>query len=255
MSVYIIDLVILAVLAVFAWRGAKKGLILSLFSLLALFVAFFGAKYVSSHFSGPVADILRPSIQLSINDLLTGEDSSPMESTGSNDPTPSAGTEDPDTTEDGSSPQPDTSLPHILGLLEQAGLFPGLQEYLSDAIDAKILDVTTSAAAAVASYLARLAATAVLFGLSFVAILLVWGLAGRALDLTFKLPILSIVNALGGLLFGLLKAVFIVMVLVWLGRLIGWIDGENAGPVTEMMSPARLSQLLKPLIALGAAAN
>ena len=62
MTTYIIDIAIFLALAFFAWRGAKRGLILTLFSLLAIFVAFFGARAVASTFSQPVADILRPSI-------------------------------------------------------------------------------------------------------------------------------------------------------------------------------------------------
>ena len=73
MTTYIIDIAIFLALAFFAWRGAKRGLILTLFSLLAIFVAFFGARAVASTFSQPVADILRPSIQQSINGVLTGQ--------------------------------------------------------------------------------------------------------------------------------------------------------------------------------------
>lgn len=72
MTTYIIDIAIFLALAFFAWRGAKRGLILTLFSLLAIFVAFFGARAVASTFSQSVADILRPSIQQSINGVLTG---------------------------------------------------------------------------------------------------------------------------------------------------------------------------------------
>ena len=46
-----------------------------------------------------------------------------------------------------------------------------------------MLEVTTTAAAAVAAYLAQLVANALLFGLSFLLILLVWFLVSRALDL------------------------------------------------------------------------
>ena len=250
-SVSVVDIIIIAVLVLFAWRGAKKGLILSLFSLLALLVAFYGAKYVSTSFTAPVADILRPSIQMSINELLEGETPDTILSIAAQT------AEAPEDSTSGAESAPvatDFSLKQILRLLDRADQFPGLREYLEEAVEEEAIEITSTAATAVASYLAKVAASALLFGLSFVVILLVWGLTGRALDLTFKLPILSAVNAIGGLLFGVVKAVVILLVLVWLGKLIGWITPENSGPVTGMMTLEKLSATLRELIAMAAAA-
>lgn len=256
MTTYIVDIAILLALAFFAWRGAKKGLILTLFSLLAFVVAYLGAQAVAANFSKPVANIIRPSIQLTIDGVLSGESPEAVpDSEGSDtaddsdingniDAQPGAST--PEGEYAGSS---DFSLQQILSLLDQSGLFPGLRDYLEDAIEEKALEVTTTASAAVSSYLAQLAASALLFGLSFVAILLLWFLISRALDLAFKLPILSAVNTVGGLLFGLIKGVLVLLVLVWLARLAGFITTENAGPVAALMSVDRLGNLLHTLVA------
>ena len=40
---YILDLIVIAVVALFVWRGAARGLVLSLCGLLAFVVAFAGA--------------------------------------------------------------------------------------------------------------------------------------------------------------------------------------------------------------------
>lgn len=259
MTAYIFDIAILLVLAFFAWRGAKKGLILTLFSLLAIFVAFFGARAVAENFSRPVANIIRPSIQLTIDGVLSGETPAPApsvspspdpENSAAPDPSASpapAGGEEP-------APASDFTLEQILDLLDESKLFSGLRDYLEEAIEDKALEVTTTASAAVSSYLAQLAATALLFGLSFVLILLVWFLVSRALDLAFKLPILSAVNTLGGLLFGLIKGVLVMLVLVWLARLAGLITEENAGPVVNLMTVEQLSSLLRTLM-MGPAAK
>jgi hypothetical protein len=142
----------------------------------------------------------------------------------------------------------DFTLQQILDLLRASDRFAGLTDYLEEAIQEKTLEVTTTAAAAVANYLSLVVARAVLFGLSFVLILLVWFLVSRALDIAFKLPILSAVNAVGGLIFGLLKGVLIMLVLVWLARLAGFITDENAGPVVELMTVSRLSAVLRSLL-------
>lgn len=258
MVTYIIDIVILLVLAFFAWRGAKKGLILTLFSLLAIFVAFFGAKAAAANFSKPVANIIRPSIQVTIDGVLTGE----TPGTGafpSTDPDVSAEPDasiSPDAQETFSGingeagvPASDFTLQQILDLLDESGHFSGLRDYLEEAIEEKALEITTTASAAISAYLAQLIATVLLFGLSFVAILLIWFLVSRALDLAFKLPILSAINTVGGLLFGLTKGVLVMLVLVWLARVAGFLTDANAGPVASLMTVNKLSELLRSLMA------
>lgn len=242
MTTYIIDIAIFLALAFFAWRGAKRGLILTLFSLLAIFVAFFGARAVASTFSQSVADILRPSIQQSINGVLTGQTPGALPSPGpEGSPSPAP--------EDGTEPEPDFTLQEVLDLIGESELFSGLRGFLEEAVEEQVLEVTTTAAAAVAAYLAQLAANALLFGLSFLLILLVWFLISRALDLTFRLPILSAVNTIGGLLIGLLKGVLLMLVVVWLARLCGLITDANAGPLARLMTIEGLSGMLRSMMA------
>lgn len=238
MSPLIIDLAIILILVFFAWRGAKKGLILTIFSFLALFVAFYGARYVTDNFHQPVANIIRPSIQLTIDEVLTDAAIPDTE-------TEDSSFTDPDDEYD---PTAGFTLRQVLTLLEKAERFPGLQEFLREAIEEKALEVTTTAAAAVSAYLAVLIAKVGLFGVSFVLILLLWFLISRALDLAFKLPILSFLNGAGGLLFGLAKGVIILLVLVWLGKTAGWITEANTGPVTALMSVDRLSAFLRAVV-------
>ena len=245
---YIIDIIILLVLAFFAWRGAKKGLILTLFSLLAIFVAFFGARAIASTFSQPVADILRPSIQYSIDGVLTGQTPGAAQS-----PSPEASASpSPEVSPapDGEAPaEPDFTIQEVLDLIGESELFSGLRVFLEEAVEEQVLEVTTTAAAAVAAYLAQLVANALLFGLSFLLILLVWFLVSRALDLTFRLPILSAVNTVGGLLIGLIKGVLLMLVVVWLARLAGIITDASAGPLARLMTIEGLSGMLRSLMA------
>ena len=61
MTAYLIfDLIIVAILILFAALGAHRGLILSLCGLLAVVVAFVGASFVARTLSPMVADALEP---------------------------------------------------------------------------------------------------------------------------------------------------------------------------------------------------
>ncbi len=250
MSPMIIDLAILVILALFAVRGAKKGFILTIFSFAALFVAFFGARYVTDHFHKPVADIIRPSIELTVEELLHSSDAIPDDLV--SEELPEGVTEED--LPDGDTVELPTltdriTLDQILTWLDSVDSHPELRSLLREAIETGRLTVTTTAVDAVVAYLATLTAKIILFGLSFLLILLIWGLTSRALDLTFKLPILSWFNGVGGAVLGLVKGVAVMLVVVWLGKLTGLLEPSNLGPVTSLLTVEKLSALLRSVIA------
>lgn len=255
MLTYLIDIAILLTLAFFAWRGAKKGLILTLFSLLSLFVAWYGASFVSANFSRPVANIIRPSIQVMLDEVLEealpdtlpdGAAVSPGDIKAS---PPPSGAPSNFAAPAEERPAGETVTPQqILELMDQFELFTGLREFVDEAIEQERIQVVTTASAAVSAYLAQLIANAGLFGATFLLITLVWFLVSRALDLAFKLPILASINMACGALLGLVKGVLLILVVVWLAGLAGILTPENTGPVAGMMNVQRLSELLRAIV-------
>lgn len=222
---YLFDILIIALLAFFAWRGASKGLVLSLCGLVAVFVAFFGAQFLSEQFSGPVGNIIRPVIVQSFRGV------------------------EPETApaEDGA--QEGYTLDQLLESVRENGLFEGFSAFLdqgmaNDEIDREGWD---SPLDALAHYLAQGVAKALLFGIVFIGILLIWFLVSHALDLAFKLPILAEVNLAGGLVVGLVKGVLLTIVLVWLGQMAGVVPSEPGTPVLSLFTVKRLGELLMGL--------
>lgn len=236
MKAYLFDIIIVLILAFFAWRGAKKGLILTLCSLLGIFIAFFGARWVSAEFYAPVADIIEPPIYQSIVNM--GKEEAGQQEAASN----LLGTEGLSGT---------YSLEDLLEMVKESDLYSGFSEFLDEAADGSLLQGigSGSAARAVSAYLAQVIAKAALFAITFLVILLVWFLLGHILDLAFQLPGLSAVNWVGGLVFGLVKAVLLVMVLVWLFQLLGWVARPPETPVVSMFTVQRVLSLLDGLVA------
>lgn len=224
MPAYLFDILIVALLAFFAWRGASKGLILSLCGLAAVFVAFFAAQFLSDLFYKPVANILRPVIVQAVQEVA---------------PTPAV-TADPTL--------PGYTLDELMDSITENGLFEGFTDFLEqgmedDGVQFDILHPLDS----LAVYLSQGIAKALLFGIIFIAVLLAWFLISHALDLAFHLPILSTVNTGGGLAIGLVKGVLTVIVLVWLGQLAGWVPSQPATPVLSLFTVQGLSRLLSGL--------
>ena len=223
---FLYDIIIVLILAFFAWRGAKKGLILSLCALVGIVLAFFGARFVSAEFHEPVADIIEPPIYQSILGMeKEGQEKAAINAV-------------------------DTySLDEILEMIKNSDLYDGLLDFLEDAVDTEAIQGEGNAAAkALSGYLAKLIAKAALFAITFLLIVFVWFLLSHLLDLTFKLPGLAAVNLVGGLVLGLVKAVLLVVVLVWIAQICGLIPPPPTTPVTSLFTPEKILSMLNDLI-------
>ena len=221
---YLFDIVIVALLAFFAWRGASKGLILSLCGLAAVFVAFFAAQFVSDTFCEPVGNILRPIVIQTVR----GADAEPEV--------------DPE------NPEAGYTVDELLGSIQEKGLFEGFSEFLEQAVATDTVGHgPLSPLDALAGYLSKGIAKALLFGLVFIAVQLAWFLVSHALDLAFKLPILAEVNLAGGVIIGFAKGILLVIVLVWLGQLSGVVPNPPDTPILSLFTVDRLSGLLEGL--------
>lgn len=220
MEGYIFDILIVALLALFAWRGAAKGLVLSLCGLAAVFVAFFCAQFLSDQFCVPVGGILRPIVTQTIRGA--GAEPVPAEPGGS------------------------YTVDELLSSIQEKGLFQGFTDFLEQGAAYDAIG-PLSPLDSLAGYLSQAIARALLFGGSFLAILLIWFLVSHALDLAFHLPILAEVNTAGGLIAGLVKGGLLAVVLVWLGQLGGIVPCPPDTPVLSLFTVDRLWELLDGL--------
>ena len=214
---YVIDAAIVLLLAFFAWRGAARGLIMSLCGLTAVFVAFFAALLVSDAFCVPVAGIIRPVITESVQDAVRGVEN-----------------------------LNDSTLDDLLVYLRENELFPGISDFTRQAAPTGV-QAQESPVNALADYLSKGIAKTVLFGSVFLVVQLIWFLLSHTLDLAFKLPILAEVNLAGGLAVGLMKGVLFTIVLVWLGQASGVVPNRPETPILSLFTVDKLGELLAAL--------
>lgn len=195
------DVVIAAILLFFVWQGYKKGFVLTLCGFLAVFVAFIGATLISNALAKPVAQAFVPMIESGIHDTLEQsiKDSSPSISSQSPNVVPE-----------------DMPLSDVLEALQDSPIFHSLAEAFQEAVDEGVETVATSAAKALAEYIAIQIARTILFVLAFAAVLVGWFLLSHALDLAFKLPVLSTLNHWTGAGVGLIKGGLILFIAAWL---------------------------------------
>ena len=204
MPCVVYDIAIAAILIFFIWLGCRKGLVLTLCSLLAVFVALIGATFLSDALAGPVAQAIEPAITGSIHDTVTSYYQR----------VPEADT----STQDGDDWLAQLPLEELLEPLRESRFFKGYAEAVQRAVDSKAAQIVTHAAQALAHYVAVQIARVVIFVLAFFALLIAWRLLSRALDLVAHLPVLYTANRWGGGIAGLVKGILVLLIAGWLLR-------------------------------------
>lgn len=203
MNYLIYDLIIAAILLLFVELGRKRGFVLTLCGLLAMFVAFAGAGIVSNLLCDPVAKLIEPMIETSITQVL-GE---AVEQIGTVSVTELPAAEG---TVSG------LSLEQALAALQVSGAYRMFSQSLQNALAQGLLSAVTNAATSIAVYLSREVARMALFLIFFAVILLASKLLSKMLDLAFRLPVLSTINRTLGGVIGLVKGGLLVFIGVWL---------------------------------------
>lgn len=203
MTYFIYDAAVLAVLLLFVWLGYRKGLVLTLCSLLAVFVAFIGASILSNALAEPVAKAIEPVVASSIHDTVTSYyQRSPAENTS--------------TEEDDWLAQ--LPIDELLEPLKESKAFQGFADAFQKAVDDGVADAAAHAAQALAHFMAVQIARTVIFAVAFIAVLIAWSILSHTLDLVAHLPVLYTANRWGGGAVGLVKGALVVFIAVWLLR-------------------------------------
>ena len=198
------DMIIAAVLLFFLWRGYAKGFVLTLCSLLAVFVALIGASILSNVLAEPVAKAIEPVVSSSIHDMVISYyQQSPESGTGS---------------QEAADWLAQLPLEELLEPLKDSKFFQGFAETFQKAVDDKAADIVTHAAQALAHFVAVQIARIVIFAIAFFAVLIAWFFFSHTLDLVAHLPVLYTANRWGGGIVGLVKGALVVFIAVWLLR-------------------------------------
>ena len=222
----LLDLVILGLLVYWCVMGFRRGLILSLCSLLAVVVALAGGWYLANHAYEPLAERLEPISLPVVNERADEAISS--EASGL---VPSEGTASDQAATDQSSSGP-------LSILSGS---------LQNQVGQQLENFKNNAVQQLAASIAQTVAKAVLFLVGFLVILLVWNILFHALHLVAKLPGLHLLNKVLGGAFGLVKGILLLMVAQWLlCDLLGWIPSEIAqqSHLLSLLSALSLSSWL-----------
>lgn len=185
----ILDIVTIAILLCFVIGGLHAGFVRTLCSLLAVFVAFFGAAFLTKHITPYLVDSITPYALPSIVKKLETSETPPSR--------------DPDEAE-------------TQQLLRELGLPEGWSTIIAENYDQEESSPSfTSPSQILAGYILHLIIYGVVFLLLFAILLILWSFLSRALHLVARLPVLSFFNGTLGAALGFLQGVLVLLILRW----------------------------------------
>lgn len=215
MTYLIYDAVILVLLLFFFLRGRKKGLILTLCGLAAIFVALFGARTASEYFAPKVADLLQPHFSSVIEVQLD------------------SGLEEKLDEMLVSGEKGDNFLVEFLTKL---GFYDDITDAIRSAVTGQAAQTVSDLAVSLARTVAELVARVIIFVVAFLLISALWFLVSHALDLAARLPVIHGLNRTLGGLFGLLEGMLLLFLIAWVMRLLGGVIPEETVKQTTLLN-------------------
>ena len=206
------DAIILLVLLLFLWHGHHRGFILTLCGFLSLFVALIGASFLSNALAEPVSQLVQPVIEQHLQALFDHAHPSMSE--------PYSFPEEellPDfLVEEVPSQQPTPTLPvtleELLSVLRENKFYTAFSDAIQRALENGQFISGANVIHSVAKYIAFELTSLILFAIFFLLISVVWFLLSHALNLAFRLPVLSTLNQWSGAVLGLLQGAFLVFI-------------------------------------------
>ena len=217
MSYLILDLLVLLVIALFVWRGAAKGFILSFCGLVAILVAFIGAGFAANTLSPAVARAIEPRLASAIEAQLEEQLHQAGQTAG------------------GAAAEIELPMGDVLNALREMVFYEELVDTVDRAVENGMAAVAADAAARVAASIAQAIAYRIIFALSFLLILAAWGALSHALDLVARLPGLHFLNKTAGAAIGFVKAILVLFLAAWLMELMGVIIPEETVRQTHLL--------------------
>ena len=203
----VLTLSLLLIVLLCIWSGYKRGLILSVFSILAIVISIYGANLLSTTYSYEVIDALRPFasgyVETTINDKVRAEyDIAGVETASIS-------------VDDFLAAHPEEVQPFCKRTFEHLGIFPATAEALAAETEEYAAKQELDIRDALVEVLCLRITYVIGFLLAFVLLLIILTVIGNLPNLTFKIPDMDVLNDVGGLVLGGVQGLLFCFVVTW----------------------------------------
>jgi uncharacterized membrane protein required for colicin V production len=209
----VIDLIIIAIIGLFIWKGWRKGLILGVSGILALIIAFAASGFIARNFSGEIAPALSPFISGEVDKAI---DSAQLKFE--------------------ADPQGDPVTNISENAISELGIFGTTAAKISGQVTKSVNEAGMRLKEAMEERITNSLAYALILIVSFILVLILFTIAANIINVAFKLPGLNLINGIGGAALGLVKGLFLCFVLAWAIGFLGIIIPSDILRNTVMLS-------------------
>ena len=206
----VIDIILLAIIALCTWGGYKRGLIGGIAGLLAIVIALFGGSLLSSAYSGEVIPALEPFVDGYIDSQQNREEVLDSLGYGNSDKS----------LNDILAEDPSLRYDYAYECMERIGFYEKRSEEMATEAVAYADSENVSMTEAVVAVLCRAITHVGGLMLAFLLILIFLIAIANVGNLSFRLPNMETLDEIGGAVLGFLKG-FIYCVLSFFGLIIG----------------------------------
>ena len=201
---WIIDLVLMLILLLCAWRGYRNGLIAGILALCAVLFSVYAADILSDTYSGEFTKMLEPFVT-GVVDTASSSVEDYFEKKG----------RDPGVYE------------MTYRTLEGIGFMKTATENVAKDIADEQTEIGPVLRRAIVDKLCSVAAYVLTFAIMFILLIIIFGVIGNLFNLAFKLPGLELINGVLGTLLGLAKGLIYVFAIAWILRFAGMLLSEE----------------------------
>ncbi|MGI6028919.1 MAG: CvpA family protein [Candidatus Heteroscillospira sp.] len=221
----LLDLMLVAIIAISVWSGYKKGLVMGIGGILVLVVSILVGNALSNAYSQEVVTAMRPFVGGYTDKLLSESVYAVM------------GVEESEySIEDMLAQNPELGQRSAERALGELGLnSDAAQEMAAKAVEYSSAN-STDLSDGLAEVVCRSLAFAGAFLLFFVLCAIVLTVIGNLTNLSFRVPYIGSGNELGGIICGLIEGIMLCLVLAWTLRFAGIVFPDGMLEKTWLLS-------------------
>lgn len=213
----VIDIILLAIIALCTWGGYKRGLIGGIAGLLAIVIALFGGSLLSSAYSGEVIPALEPFVDGYVDSQQNREEVLDSLGYGNSDKS----------LNDILAEDPSLRYDYAYECMERIGFYEKRSEEMATKAVAYADSENVSMTEAVVAVLCRTITHVGGLMLGFLLILIFLIAIANVGNLSFRLPNMETLDEIGGAVLGFVKGFIYCVLLCWVLSFFGLIIGKS----------------------------
>ncbi len=227
---FVIEAVLLFIIAFCVWNGYKKGLVMCIGSLLAIIISLYVGDLLGDTFSSAVQPVMRPFVSgyMDGTDGIITENMNELLETGNTSLS----------VDDALAQNPDKRHDLCVNSFKKVGVYTSSAEKMADEAIALSEQNSSSLSIAVVDVMCQNLAYCLIFILFFLLSIIIITVLGNLINLSFKIPEKDKLNNIGGAIAGAITGIIICMIITWVLKFCGAVLPE------EDMSRTLLSALL-----------